>query len=318
MWARLARALYQIKDYGEALAALKKQASIKEDSSVWNNLGASHWRLKDGQRAAQAFSRAIMLSSSEGGTKILFPARNLATLLMEGGHHEQALAVAKRVLVLEQGNLIRGDDQLSDLYVVLVHCTGRVVGTQQALTLTAELLLDDRTSSHLKTWLVTTALAYVAFGDKFALSIEELITLGLALLEKNNAPIKERRDMLTNNVAFALAELGQLQQAEKVLSTISSRFHKDPYATATLGLLNIRKGKADRGMVLYREAARLAGLNVDRVAIKQKLHLEMGRYLMDSEPRKAMRYLEKAKAEKNGRAASAMQAAAYLASMAAR
>jgi hypothetical protein len=100
--------------------------------------------------------------------------------------------------------------------------------------------------------------------------------------------------MLINNIAFAFAELGNLAQADDYLKLVSNRVHKDPYPTATLGLLHLRRGHEERGTLLYEEAVRLALNASDKARIRQKMHLEMAQLKSVENPSVARRHLERA------------------------
>ena len=70
--------------------------------------------------------------------------------------------------------------------------------------------------------------------------------LGLGLLEMHTLTRLERNDnrrhMFHNNLAFLLIEMGRIDEAQQHLSKISRYIHVEPYATATLGLLNFKRG----------------------------------------------------------------------------
>ena len=102
------------------------------------------------------------------------------------------------------------------------------------------------------------------------------------------------RATLINNFAFVLAEDGQTAAAESMLSKISSLIHLQPYPTATLGLICLRKGKVDRGRALYSEAIGLALDRFHKDRIRQKLNFELGKYWIDTDTNKARNYLAKA------------------------
>jgi hypothetical protein len=85
-----------------------------------------------------------------------------------------------------------------------------------------------------------------------------------------------------------------------LLPYMSNLVHHLPYPTATLGLLHFRKGNIDRGVALYEEAIRLSAQPIDKTRIRQKLNLELGLYLLPTEPRRAERLLLKADSERDG------------------
>jgi tetratricopeptide (TPR) repeat protein len=62
---------------------------------------------------------------------------------------------------------------------------------------------------------------------------------------------------LLNNLAFALASMGNVEEAERVISSVETGRVSDPSRvtlTATLGLIYFRKGMTERGRELYLDA----------------------------------------------------------------
>jgi hypothetical protein len=164
-------------------------------------------------------------------------------------------------------------------------------------------------------------LRYLAIiGLLYVYSIEEGYTEEMRELANNYgteaflniAPTKELRSMLVNNLAFVAAELGELDRAAQLLTLISDRFHRDAYPTATLGLLNLRRGRTLRASALYQEALRLARSVDDKAKIRQKWNLEIGNTFRDSDPRRALRHFEKAAEEKLGEKALSVRARKFL------
>ena len=117
---------------------------------------------------------------------------------------------------------------------------------------------------------------------------------------------------LINNLAFGYAEMGRLVEAISCISKVSGAVHKDPYITATLGLINLRKGRLERGEQLYRDAVLLARTEYDKTRIKQKLNVELGRAYMERDSRKGRGFLKKAAEERRGESALAKQASRML------
>ena len=89
--------------------------------------------------------------------------------------------------------------------------------------------------------------------------------------------------------------------ANAVLNRLSDSFHKSPYVTATLGLYHFRKGDAERGERLYREAIHMISDKSLKSKFLQKLHLELGLYYLQSEKsRAAAKHLSHARDAKDG------------------
>jgi len=117
-----------------------------------------------------------------------------------------------------------------------------------------------------------------------------------------------RKRILYNNVAFAYAEGGRLEIAEQYLGRIADRIHRDPYPTATLGLIDFKKGNIKRGSERYEEAISVAVSRPDKRRIRQKYYLELGKYLIESDHSKALRLLRRAASIGQGEPELAVQA----------
>lgn len=82
--------------------------------------------------------------------------------------------------------------------------------------------------------------------------------------------------MLKNNLAFSLAQNSQVQEADKVMSSISTSDVNESFRMtylATSGLIQYRLGNIERGNELYREAISLAkGKNDENAIVAQIYH----------------------------------------------
>src|SRR5206468_4159786 len=95
----------------------------------------------------------------------------------------------------------------------------------------------------------------------------ELITRYEDLLKRLDELDLPREKSLLNNFAFAFIEAGQFEQAQRYLTELSNAIHKDPYPTATLGLLHMRRGHFERGESLYEEAIHIARSPLDKARL---------------------------------------------------
>jgi Tfp pilus assembly protein PilF len=100
-----------------------------------------------------------------------------------------------------------------------------------------------------------------------------------------SAALKSNPDDLTllNNYAVALMELGELSEAEVVLSRLNAaRADKKNNAiyNATFGMLAFRKGKIEEGRQFYYEAIEAARNNSDkRTAARASIHLALEEFI---------------------------------------
>lgn len=296
MWARLARALLKLGDTNEAIAALKRQGSLEDTGAVWNNLGVAYTKADRG-RALSAFNHAI--KKGHGRDSIL-AARNLAFMLLELGSFDEAQALCEQVIKGNHGQPLQADRELSDLFVAYVVALERRGRIGDACKVCETVLKDPEAAVNLRAWLITALIANYSLDVGDTERIVELMDEAEQLIGSLPKEDRKRRDMLLNNLAFASAEIGLLDRAERYINPILQLIHKEPYPTATLGLMKIRRGQFERGVELYEEAVHLANNPRDKARVRQKLNLEKSLILLNDNPARAARLLKKVIGEKDG------------------
>ena len=123
----------------------------------------------------------------------------------------------------------------------------------------------------------------------------------LSVVEKYQSLGKVEKGRAINNVIFAFLLAGKVSEAAPLIGYLSESVHADPYATATLGLFNLQKGRIDRGKALYEEAIRLAPDVRLKHLIRQRMALELGKiYLRKGQHPIAKKWFDKAAREQLG------------------
>ena len=294
MWARLARALIESGNKQQALDALKRQASIEESSSVFNNIGVTYSQLGHKQRAAEYFSYAMRKAESDTEYSYRLAARNLLSTFAETERFIDLVTVGKVVLKTDTDFGLAHHRILSDIYTLFIYGIARAGKEQEAERFAKQLLLEvPDAHPSLRAWLMSGLVGALSLKRERWAEAELLAEDGLRLVSELDAD-DFRRDMLKSNAAFLYLEMGKSQEAARLLSEISKWIHKEPYPTATLGLLQVRKGRIEKGEALYREAMRLTRSTYDKDRIAQKMHLELGKKLIEVNKRLARRHLVKA------------------------
>lgn len=300
IWGRLARALLEIQQPQEALDALRRQASQEDTAAVWNNIGVARVAYKRRSEAYSAFKHAILKVTADTRADGLLALRNSLALLVEDGHYDEVIRLARIALTDDNDNLCRHDKKLCDIYVFMLHSMRHINRTAEAMRICEELLEDKSIAYDLRIWVVTQMLAQYAIVPEQA---DRAVALGreyLGALENLDTISDRLHEGFINNLVFAFTETGHVDEAHALLPYMSNLVHHLPYPTATLGLLHFRKGNIDRGVALYEEAIRLSARPRDKARIRQKLNLELGLYLLPTEPRRAERLLLKADSERDG------------------
>lgn len=300
IWGRLARALLEIDEIGESIAALKRQGSIEDTSAVWNNLGVAYYRKNDRRKAYESFKHAMTKATVGHSRDYFLAARNLSTLLIEDRDIDNLASFTGALIKEDEAGLIRRDRHLSDILVGRILALGARKQFDVMLNLAEEILASKDAAPNLLAWVAGSTIGYYALtenGASKAVSLAERFSKHLDLLGPKDV---QRKIALANNIMFAYVEVGDLVRAEKFLPFLSNVIHKEPYPTATLGLFQIRKGHLDRATALYEEAVGLANTKLDKARIRQKLNFELGVFYLDNEPSKAQRYLQKVIGEDDG------------------
>lgn len=294
MWARLARALLVLGKTNEAIAALKRQGSLENSCSVWNNLAVAYQANGDKAKALKAYKHAMKLEVEAPTRDFYLSARNLASLLLNERSYKAVLSFSRAIISDDEKQILLADQQLADIFIFYVHALAHTGERKQAAQFSELILSSDRPlAPKLTAWLASTLITHYSLESASNSAALKLADRYEKLLTSLGPQDSQTRDMLANNIAFAHLEAGQTAAAERFLQQLTHSFHKDPYPTATLGLFHMRKGSYDRAVSLYEEAIMLAGSIDDKVRIRQKLNLELGIRYFDSDPSRSRRFLQK-------------------------
>ena len=307
-WARLARACLQIGNIPETITALQRQAGVEESSSVYNNLGVAHALRGDQPRALQWFQQAMAIGTGKWDRGYFLAARNVAQALIAAGAYEKVISFTTAVAAKDLKGLCVSADDVSDLYACHMHAL-RNLNRADDLRVTAhDILMDPRAAIPLKLWTISTLVGYEALEEVNSPRVKALIGAWGEWALGSPPQYLAPRQMAINNIAFALADQGDVVGAEHYLVHVTRAVGIEAYATATRGLISVRKGHFERGVRQYRDAVRLARTRGDKVRIRQKLQFETARHLVASNPKRAYELLRAVASIKDGEKALAEQA----------
>ena len=314
-FARLARAYMQIGDMDSALKALRQQASIDDSSAVWNSIGVVRAVQHDTVKALECFKFAVEKANTDEDPDALHATRNIAQVFASRLLITKLVNFTTTVVQLDVNGLFRQHEKLADIYAFHLNGLRLKKRIDEYLSLAESLLNREDTAVTLAAWVLSSIVAYYALNEGLPEKAEAAIAKWFPGIAQRLGKDLNRQFMLVNNMAFAFAEAGQLEQAEKFLSKITRSVHREPYSTATLGLIDIRKGNIERGESRYREAIALARVMPEKARLRQKLALELGRYWMPRNPSKARRYFERVTTIPRGEPSLVAQAKRALASL---
>lgn len=293
MWSRLARALLEMGETNEAIATLKRQGSIQNTSAVWINLGVAYHRQRDKKRAYESFKYAMKLEPDHFSRDTLLAARNIAALLVEDRAYKEVLSFTKPLFADDVKRILLNDPQLGEVYIFHVCALLHTASIKEAVRISEQLLTLPDSASNIVAWLAASLISYYALEDETCSTALELVKRYEGLLTSLHPQYASIKNTLINNIAFAYLEAGQVDTANQYLQQLSNVIHKEPYPTATLGLYHMRKGNIERGELLYEEAIHLARIPDDKKRIRIKLNFELGLHLLDLDPSRSRRYLQK-------------------------
>ncbi|MBA7652495.1 Photosystem I assembly protein Ycf3 [subsurface metagenome] len=113
-------------------------------------------------------------------------------------------------------------------------------------------------------------------------------------LSKRAYELQPSKRIAANNLAYAYLRKGHLREAKDILYRM--QWQKDYFfAYATKGLLRVTEGNVREGTRLYDEAEKLAKKTEWKRLVRQKKHIELGRYYLTiGEKDKAERQLKRA------------------------
>lgn len=315
VWARLARALLRIGETSEAIAAIKRQASLEDHSEVWNNLGIAYHVKGDAQNSIKSFKHAMELSSTIDEYGFCAAARNAAALISRTHPPEQVIKFIDEVLRPENEKIFATGRDLATIFIIKLQSMVKARKIKESARFGEELMAWDQATPELVSRVATFLLSLYSLNEGGASRALQIAKEFSELALHGKFQYLETRPQLLNNIAFVLAEHGEIKEAERHLQAISSEIHKNPYPTATSGLLHLKKGNLERADQLYSEALRLCVSSEDKNRIKQKWNLEIGKVLIASEPKKALRFLSRARDSAEGEEGIAVQAVALIKSI---
>lgn len=254
----------KMKDYRRSLQHLEylrqnwQQLSLDETelARTFNNIGVTRAYLKHFDQAIEMYRRSIELCSEP---HMVIPYYNLVKVYLAQGRLKSAEALVDEYISREPSN-----------YLPLVLLASYYfdhddyVRSQELVT---KVLENDGENVD----------ALMLLGCIYSEVLEDL-DKGVELL-KRAYELQPSNPNVANNLAYAYLRKGQLPQAKDILD--HTRWKRDYFfAYATKGLLRIAEGKVREGEQLYNEAEKLAGKTEWKRLVRQKKHVELGRYYL--------------------------------------
>ncbi len=302
LWARVARAYYEVgtKDpvdhtvLERALDALSVQAKLRNSSSTINNIGVVQNALGRPYRAKRYFARAWVVAQDLEEDEDI-PFSNYLSTLIELKEYHEAMRLTDEHLQT------RGQNLLSRVCVHRVVCMEALGKRSQAMQEAEKFVQSNLVDSEASLELLTHLFYYKTLVDQDRETLMRFIPRIERILDSNLSIPFKLRCRVINNLVFALLRFEEYDHATSHLSKLSRWVHVDPYATATLGLYNLCKGRIRRAEILYRESMQLTNDAITKERIRQRMSIEFGRYfLRQGNKRQANKHFVRAIKQKRG------------------
>lgn len=306
IWERLARAYYSLgkkeknnEYFYSALNALKNQEKINSTSFIWNNIAIVYWGLGQPGKAARFFMQAIKKSEDEKNniSLILY---NLNGLLIENREYKRSLDMLTAYLE-GVGKQYLFDEFTSKIKLQQIICLEAQEENKDASLKIEELLKDNNLEIDTKLESLIHLIYYYSALEPDYERADKYISMILGEIENvGNDKIKLIGKAINNSV-FAYLIFNRIDKATPLLSKLSVYIHKDPYATATLGMFHIMKRNIEKGEKLYLESISMLSDKKTKSRFKQRMYYQLGQTFKESGDEKlSNKYLEKAIKQKDG------------------
>jgi tetratricopeptide (TPR) repeat protein len=313
-WNRLARGYFVTERYRDALEALHHEANLTTKPAVWNNIAVVYDRMGETRKAEGYFNLALTLAQkdeAEHAASMVPVLRNLAAHHIANKKSERALTLTTSALELGNARKLNIDAVLPTHIDALIN-TGKIA---EAKALARDVLASETVVSTVRFSILTSMCAALADTD----SKEEILQLcsQLQAMSDNDGDLPEPLVLRgLNNAMFAYLQIGEVAAAEAVAKRMAHHVHRDPFVTATFGLLALKRHRLERGIGLYKEAIGIARDRTLKDQIRQRQNFELGRiYLAHRELKDARNSLDRAVNEKLGTDVVRRRAKALLASI---
>jgi tetratricopeptide (TPR) repeat protein len=287
---RLAKALL---DSGMPKKALPILLGVVErngtTASSLNNIGVALATSGQERKAEQHFRHAASLEISQGDSDHT-AGLNLLTVLLNQRRFGE---VVREFSALDK--LISSPDEVVQAHLRRAAALYQLYEFEAAIQTTADLLgsLDRPTAESMR--LVQFYLSATA-NLRLDADRATLIALDAPALLQETKPSADVRRAVLNNSAFALLQFGLPSEARRILNRVRNFVGKDPFVTATFGLLKIVSGDLEGGRNLYDSAIGLAQNAGLKRNLRIRMALELAKiYFHRGEIKSAIRWVESAK-----------------------
>ena len=276
------------------------QEKLNSTAYIWNNIAVVYWALRQEDKAAKYFMQSAK-KADECGENISLPLHNLIALLIETKQYKKASKILNAYVSELKKGKVESDEFTSRIKQQQIICLDALEEHDKASIKLEELLNDDGTDAKIRVELLTHLIYYYSFinadynyADKYATKVLEEIQY----LKIDNEGVIAKA---INNSVFAYLLFRRVDKARLLLGDLSSYVHKDPYATATLGMFHILNGNIDRGHKLYEESISLISEYKTKSRFKQRMYFQLGEaYLERGDTKLSKKYFDKALRLKHG------------------
>jgi len=299
VWERLARACYFTNRLSRAKSALEHQQSLADEPNVYNNLGLVYWQLNKHSIALKYLNDALV-KAQDDSKDYAIPVLNIAILLNEMKQYAECSKLLKKFIAHNNKDV---DGRV--LAKIAIQYFISLEALEERKTAAIELAnvlnmpnIDNEGKALLLCCKIYSDVVILKNRDECDASTATLLDL---LRNSRDEISDDTARFAYNNIAFNSLLFNSIADAQYYLGKVMKYINIDPYCTATLGLLHIKKGNIEVGSKLYEKAISLANSRELKDRIRQRMNFELGKYLLSVGSNKdAAKYLSKAIKEVNG------------------
>ena len=299
IWDRLIRSYVDSNKVAAAVKLLLGRYSREPtNASISNNLGVVLLKLGKVDEAKKFLMEAVAkagknVSASQG----LVPLLNLSTLLLRQEDFRNSELVLRNAIGVNFGDL----DLESDIWIRHLEALAGLGRAEESVKQAVDLLNSWRSSPLAFSRIATFLLHQYSTTSKSAEKATALASEVLGGMAKGIGLDARTRRQVANNAVFSLLIFDRIDLAIRFVDLLNPFVNKDPFVTATIGLFNLRRGRLEKGVLLYDQAVGMVGDARLKKRFRQRLNIELGRHFLNrGDFSQAVRALDKAVNEKGG------------------
>ena len=277
----LSRKAGSVKDY---LPLIENIASVLHDGSSLNNAGVAQEAVSR-NKAIAYYKSAIMRLEKEGERLSgMVALANLIDLMCDTGSRKEALRLVSEFMMKYELKDVVSDENAQRIIAAFIDLSFEFGRVQVAAKVAEEVLGYQEIYPHLIQDVCCNLSLWHSMGEGYdlarALTYAKMAYESAKKFEIDSTEQKNRLKTSVNNLSFIYAEIGRLQEADQLISSMD--LSDLEVAWATKGLICLKLGNMEKGRSLYQKAIDMTVDPEFRTLIKNKMNLEICKHLIET------------------------------------